>query len=176
MGNNPEKEDQKMEQKINITGSQNITNIQAGRDVYYGEAKEMQKIGVTDKDLEELINIYLERVGEEWKKERLKEHELGREGVYIEPELMLRKEIEKEEKPLQDERQRKEKGYELSKINIASLLREKTARYIVVADSGMGKTTFLRELALMIAEKRITTELVPASDIPALFLFSYFLS
>lgn len=117
---------------------------------------------------------YLKKIQEERKKERQNENCLDPTGQYIDPPLVL---IETERYIPPRERQRAkqqdlEKGYGIEPsaieervvrqhIDLSQLIHGNYPRVSIVADSGLGKTTLLKELILMIATNEITTPLIP---------------
>ena len=125
------------------------------------EEKTRPTAGENEKDFKEAVNEYLQRFIKERQEERLKEQELGKEGNYIEPELMIRKIKDEKELHRPGKKPGPEGQYEYERIKPIDLISKKVARYVIVADSGMGKTTLLKELALRVAEKQFKVDFVP---------------
>jgi hypothetical protein len=105
------------------------------------------------REKEELTSEYFAKV----KKERLEEREkeFG-EAQFIRPNLFIR---QKREMPRGEYPPRSEPVYEYKPIDMEELVNLKRAA--IVADSGMGKTTLLKELLFMIADDQISTDLIP---------------
>jgi predicted NACHT family NTPase len=115
---------------------------------------------------------YLENAKKDREDKRLKENCLDQERQYIEPSTVLvetqryippqeRERIRNRQPEGEREAEATKEGVTRQPITLQELVIGNYPRVALVADSGMGKTTLLKELVLKIATDEIPTQLIP---------------
>lgn len=88
--------------------------------------------------------------------------ELGKENIYVEPALERRRERPQPKRMHPSPEDKKiEKGTYFDPISIAEIVRRDKNDLILVSESGMGKTTFLKWLELSISKGQLSKHYLP---------------
>ena len=109
----------------------------------------------------DVLEGYKKHIKERREDERRAEFPAG--ARFIEPTIRLQKTFSKEQIPsrgMEKKNIRQEKETEFKTVKLKGLLKERGS-FVLIADSGMGKTTILKELQYQIVSGNIPTEQIP---------------
>ncbi len=115
--------------------------------------------------IEEVLESYKQSVKQ--KREEERQSEFPRAARFLEPPLRLKTRAPVSEGPTRPEKAiSKDKEPEFKPVKLKDLLREK-GHYALIANSGLGKTTLLKEL-----QYKMVTDELPSEEIPIYFHYA----